>query len=139
MNPHEGNTTGAEWEGPGDRARQFMREYRDVLRGYAAAPDTEEETTLSARTPSKALAVSDLPVDMRHLLERYEREHPGTVVRPVAYLTGGAPDATRGTFGFADLPPEEDLVILALTETVASAGRVEARSQVLLLRCGENR
>jgi hypothetical protein len=116
-----------------------MREYLDALRGYAAAPDTKEETTLAACAPFKALAVPDLPVDMRQLLERYERERPGTVVHPVAYLTVGAPDATRSAFGFADLPREEDLVILALTETVASAGRVEARSQVLLLRCGEKK
>jgi hypothetical protein len=138
MNPYESDTRMA-WEGPGDRARQFIREYRDVLRGYAAVPDTAEENTLTARTPLKALAASDLSVDMRHLLERYKREHPGTVVHPVAYLTVAAPAATRSVFGFADLPPEEDLVILALTETVASADRVEVRSQVLLLRLGENK
>ena len=137
MNPNERNTTGKAWEVSGDRARQYIREYRAVLNGYAAVPDTVGVTTVAAPTPLKALTVPDLPVEMRHLLKRYEREHPGTVVQPVAYITGGAPDAISNTFGFTDLPPEEDLVILALTETVASAGRVEARSQVLLLRCGE--
>ena len=136
---NENNTTRTVWEGRGDRARQFMREYLDVLRAYAAVPDSEEETPLASRTPFKALVARDLPTDMRQLLERYEREHPGTVVEPVGYLTVGALEATRSSVGFADLPREEDLVILALTETVASAGRVEARSQVLLLRCGEKR
>jgi hypothetical protein len=70
---------------------------------------------------------------MRQLLERYKREHPGNI-QLVAYLTVGAPDAARSAAGFQDLPSEEALVILALTETIASVNGVEARSQVLLLR-----
>jgi hypothetical protein len=111
-----------------------MREYRGLLSGYAAAPDVEEQPTARARTAPKAPAVSDLSVEMRQLLERYTREHPDVAVQPVAYVTTGGPDAAPAAAGFADLPSEEDLVMLALTETVASADRVEARSQVLMLR-----
>ena len=79
------------------------------------------------RTPAKtkAPAVSDLPAEMQQLLERYKREHPGKV-QPIAYIIAGGPDAARSVSQFADLPPEDELVILALTETVASADRVEA-------------
>ena len=140
MKPNEKNPTGMAWEGSGDRARQIMREYRDLLSGYAAVPDVEKKQSRKARTPPKAKApgASDLPVEMRQLLERYKREHPGTV-QLVAHITAGGPDAARNASVFADLPPEDDLVILALTETVASANRVEARSQVLLLRRVEKR
>ena len=43
MKPNEKNPTGMAWEGSGDRARQIMREYRDLLSGYAAVPDLEEK------------------------------------------------------------------------------------------------
>jgi hypothetical protein len=139
VKPDKNNPAGTAWEGPGDRARQFMREYRALLSGYAAVPDVEKKQTRKARTPAQAPAVSDLPVEMRQLLEKYKREHPGVKVQTVAYVTAGGPDAARKAAGFAEFPPEEDLVILALTETVASADRVEARSQVLLLRRVEKR
>jgi len=139
VKPDKNKPAGTAWEGPGDRARQFMREYRGLLSGYAAVPDVEKKQTRKSRTSPKALAVSDLPVEMRQLLEKYKREHPGVAVQPVAYVTAGGPDAARRAAGFADLPPEDNLVILALTETVASADRVEARSQVLLLRRVEKR
>ena len=139
MKPDKNKPTGPAWEGPGDRARQFMREYRGLLSGYAAVPDVERKKSRKASTPPKAPAVSDLSAEMRQLLERYKREHPGTAVQLVAYVTAGGPDAARSAAGFPDLPSEEDLVILALTETVASVNGVEARSQVLLLRPLEKR
>ena len=137
MKRAEGNAIGTAWEGPGDRARHFMREHLDVLRGYAAVPDTSEKTATAPSPPARALAAADLPAEMQRLLERYQREHPETVVHPVAYMTVGVPDATGIGSEFADISSEQDLVILALTETVASTGQVEARSQVLLLRSGE--
>jgi len=114
------------WDGSGDRARQIMREYRGLLSGYAPVPELEKKKARKERA-------SGLPADMRQLLERYKREHPGKV-EPIAYITAGGSDATRNVSQFAELPPEDDLVILALTETVASADHVEARSQVLLIR-----
>ena len=132
------SSAGTVWEGSGDRARQFMREYRGLLSGYAAVPDVEKKKAGKARIP-KVPAISDLPAGMQQLLERYKREHPEPEVQLVAFLTAGGPDAAGTASGFADLPPEDDLVILALTETVASAGRVEARSQVLLLQRVEKR
>ena len=125
MKPSESNQTGMTWKGSGDRARQIMREYRGLLSGYAPVPDVAKK--------KKAPAVSALPAEMRQLLERYKRDNPGKV-EPIAYITAGGPEATRKVSQFADLPPEDDLVILALTETIASANRVEARSQVLLIR-----
>lgn len=137
MKPKKNSPTNTEWEGPGDRARQFMREYRGLLSGYAEVPDVEEKRkkkkSAKAGTPPKPPGVSDLSAEMRQLLERYKREHPGTV-QLVAYITAGGPDAARSAAGFPDLPSEEALVILALTETIASVNGVEARSQVLLLR-----
>jgi hypothetical protein len=134
MKPSESNQTGMTWEGSGDRARQIMREYRGLLSGYAPVPDVEKKSRKersSAKT--KAPAVSALSAEMRQLLDRYKRDNPGKV-EPIAYITAGGTEATRSVSQFADLPPEDDLVILALTETIASANRVEARSQVLLIR-----
>jgi hypothetical protein len=139
MKPSENNPTAMAWDGSGDRARQIMREYRGLLSGYAPVPDVAKKPR-KERTPAKtkAPAVSDLPAEMQQLLERYKREHPGKV-QPIAYIIAGGPDAARSVSQFADLPPEDELVILALTETVASADRVEARSQVLLIRRVEKR
>jgi alkanesulfonate monooxygenase SsuD/methylene tetrahydromethanopterin reductase-like flavin-dependent oxidoreductase (luciferase family) len=139
VKPEKNNPTPTAWDGPGDRAREFIREYRALLTGYAAVPDVEKKQTRKARTPPKPPVVSDLPVEMRQLLETYKREHPGAAVQPIAYVTAGGSDAARSAARYADLPPEDDLVILALTTTVASAERVEARSQVLLLRRVEKR
>ena len=134
MKPSESNQTGMTWEGSGDRARQIMREYRGLLSGYAPVPDFEKKSRKErASAKAKSPAVSRLPAEMRQLLERYKRDNPGKV-EPIAYITAGGPEATRNVSQFAELPPEDDLVILALTETVASADRVEARSQVLLIR-----
>ena len=139
MKPNKNNPPATSWESSGDRARQFMRDYRALLGGYAAVPDVESRPGKKARTSAKLRIVSDLPAEMQQLLEKYKREHPKTPVEPVAYLTAGGPDATRSAARFADLPPEEDLLIVALTQTVASCDRVEARSQILLLRRVEKR
>jgi len=120
------------WDGTGDRARQIMREYRGLLSGYAPVPELEKQPR-KAKAKAKAPAVANLPAEMRQLLERYKRDNPGRV-EPIAYITAGGPEGTRNVSQFAELPPEDDLVILALTETIASANHVEARSQVLLVR-----
>jgi len=134
VKPNESNPTGMAWDGTGDRARQIMREYRGLLSGYAPVPDVEKKPR-KQRTSAKAKApaVANLPAEMRQLLERYKRDTPGRV-EPIAYITAGGSEATRSVSQFAELPPEDDLVILALTETIASANRVEARSQALLIR-----
>jgi hypothetical protein len=134
MKPNESNQTGMTWEGSGDRARQIMREYRGLLNGYAPVPDVEKKPRKErASAKAKAPAVANLPTEVRQLLERYKRKHPGKV-EPIAYITAGGTDKDRSVSQFAELPPEDELVILALTETIASADRVEARSQVLLVR-----
>ena len=143
MKSTENSPTGMAWDGTGDRARQLMREYRGLLSGYAPVPDVEkksrkERTSAKAKAKPKAPALSDLPAEMRQLLDRYKREHRGKV-EPIAYITAGGADAARNVSQFADLPPEDELVILALTETIASGERVEARSQVLLVRRVEKR
>ena len=122
MKPNVNGQIEATWQGTGDRARQIMREYRGLLSGYAPVPDLEKKSR-------KARAAVKLPAEMRQLLERYKRGNPGKV-EPIA----GGSAATRSVSQFAELPPEDDLVILALTETIASASHVEARSQVLLIR-----
>jgi len=47
VKPDKNNATRTTWEGLGDRARQFMREYRGLLSGYAAVPDVEKKQVLS--------------------------------------------------------------------------------------------
>jgi len=138
VKPTESNPTWMAWDGTGDRARQIIRDYRSLLSGYAPTPDVEkkpskERAPAKAKAKSNAPAVADLPAEMRQLLNRYKREHPGKV-EPIAYITAGGADAARSVSQFADLPPEDDLVILALTQTIASGDHVEARSQVLLIR-----
>lgn len=137
MNPIADNANATAWEGPGDRARQVMRDYLDILRGYMAVRDTEEDPAHVQHTRSRPLEAANLPANMRQLLEKYKHEHPGAILQPVGYLAMGETGAAPNTCGFTSLPREEDLVILALTETVATAGGVEARSQVLLLQRGK--
>jgi hypothetical protein len=138
VKPTESNPTATAWDGSGDRAKQIIREYRSLLSGYAPVPDldkksSKERAAAKAKGKSKAPAIADLPAEMRQLLDRYKREHPGKV-EPIAYITAGGADAARSVSQFADLPPEDELVILALTETIASGDNVAARSQVLLVR-----
>jgi len=80
----ESNPTATAWDGTGDRARQIMREYRGLLSGYAPVPDVEKKpgkarASAKAKGKPKAPAIADLPAEMRQLLERYKREHPGRV------------------------------------------------------------
>ena len=133
MKPSESNQNGT-WEGSGDRARQIMREYRGLLSGYAPVPDFEKKSRKErASAKTKAPALAALPAQMRQLLERYKRDNPGKI-EPIAYIVAGGAEATRSVSQYAELPPEDDLVILALTETIAGANNVEVRSQVLLIR-----
>ncbi|HVU23887.1 MAG TPA: hypothetical protein VHE13_07155 [Opitutus sp.] len=131
------------WEGRGDRARHIIREYRGLLSGYAAVPEGEDQprparASAKTKTKTKAASASDLPAEMRQAFERYKRKYPGAV-QLVAYITAGGSDPARSISRFAEPPPDDEIVILSLIETVASARGVEARSQVLLLRRIEKR
>ncbi len=129
------------WEGRGDRARHIIREYRGLLSGYAALPEGEDQprpARASAKTKTKTASAADLPAAMRQAFERYKRKYPGAV-QLVAYITAGGSDAARTISRFAEPPPDDEIVVLSLIETVASARGVEARSQVLLLRRIEKR
>lgn len=134
MKPNENGPAVMVWDGTGDRARQIIREYRGLLSGYVPVPDLDKKPRKErASAKAKAPVVAKLPAEIQQLLDRYKRDNPGKV-EPIAYLTAGGSEATRSVSQFAELPPEDDLVILALTETIAGAYRVEARSQVLLIR-----
>lgn len=132
------------WQGEGDRARQALREYRQLLNQHACVPDVPEAPGQAGKSgkagkaarseAAKPLKASDLPTEMRALLERYTKANAGVKLEIVGYIGAGGPHTAIGAGIPGELPSEDDLVILSWTETVASASRVEARSQVLVLR-----
>lgn len=91
MNPSADNANATAWEGPGDRARQVMWDYLDVLRGYTAVPHTEEDPAHVQRTQSKPLEAADLPANMRQLLEKYRDEHSGAILSQLGIWQWGRP------------------------------------------------
>ena len=71
---------------------------------------------------------------MKALVDRYEQSHPGERVEPIRLLDVGAQGEALAPFTAAEFPSDDDMLILVLSETAASAERVEVRSRVLIAR-----
>jgi hypothetical protein len=134
MNMHESDAGAAKWGASGDGARGLLQLFRQQLRGYADVPAVSSEDAPRAQASVPVAAVDDLPAELRQLLQRYEQEHPSVRLEPVRYVSVGVPREAGTLFSATDLPGEEELVVLVITETVASMSQVEVRSRMLLAR-----
>jgi hypothetical protein len=134
MNMHESDAGAAKWGASGDSARGLLQLFRQQLHGYAGVPAVSPEGAPLAEAPVPVAAVDDLPAELRQLLQRYEQEHPSVRLEPVRYVSVGVPGEAGSLFSASDLPGEEELVVLVITETVACMSQVEVRSRMLLAR-----
>lgn len=80
------------------------------------------------------LPAAELPGELRRLLKQYEETHPDFRIEPVSYLVSGPSGETAMKLAPSELPHEDELVVLSVTETIASAKQIEARSHVLVAR-----
>jgi hypothetical protein len=137
MSTHGIDTSASLWDVSGNRARAMLQLYRQQMQAFAQIANPDGKGTAATRSPvppAAKLSIAELPPDLHRLLKRYEQAHPGVGVEPVSYLALGAPGDTVTEFNASDLPPDDDLIVLAVTETVASVKQVEVRSHVLVAR-----
>ncbi|HZR86313.1 MAG TPA: hypothetical protein VFB02_05890 [Bradyrhizobium sp.] len=134
MSMHGIDTSAPLWNVTGARARAMLQLFRQQMLAFAQVPHPEVASAArhAAAPPSARPSLADLPAELQQLLKRYEAAHPGVRVELVSYLTYGAPGDRSTEFNMSDLPPDDSLVVLAVTETVASAKQVEVRSHVLV-------
>ena len=136
MPSHENHPVESHWGMSGDDPRAVLPLLREQLRTYADLPAAEQGSkrkTRSSRAAEKA-AIGDLPAEVKALVDRYEQSHPGERVEPIRLLDIGGQGEALAPFTAAEFPSDEDMLILVLSETAASAERVEVRSRVLIAR-----
>jgi hypothetical protein len=118
------------WSAPGASATDVLRLMRAQL--AASSPVPTEDGAPGSDSTAAPLDRAALSPDVLTLMERWEAEHAGERLRPLRYVAAGPAAEQAAAVTPGDLPPPADLVGLAVTETVADAGRVEVRSRVLL-------
>lgn len=125
----------APWRVTGVEARDMLRLYREQLANVGPLPidESAEERRGAAAPPPPQLSLTDLPADIRGLIAQYESSHPGQHLTPLGLATPGA-DETPSWISSGDLPEDDQLVILAITDTALDAGLAEVRSRVLYAR-----
>lgn len=108
---------------------------RQQLAHSSSVPPPRSEDTLAVKQERRPpVRFGDLPKDVQRLVERYEKSHRGVRVEPARLPSVGAPGDHATTFDPADIPSDEDFLVLALIETAASQAHVEVRSHVLIAR-----
>lgn len=126
------------WNASGNRARATLQLFRQQLQAHAQVPAVDPEAAPRRKSPAKKpaakLSVAELPADLRRLLKQYEEAHPDIRVEPVSYMISGASGEAAMKLDPSELPHEDELVVLSVTETTASAKQIEARSHVLVAR-----
>jgi hypothetical protein len=121
------------WTASGGRARAMLQRFRQQVQSFAQIPQLDQERAGVTAPPEAKSSATELPAELHRMLRRYRQAHLGVDVEPVTYLTIGGPGGTPTTFN-ADLPADEDLVVLSVTETMASIKQIEVRSHVLVAR-----
>lgn len=135
MREHESHPAESHWGMSGDDARAVLPLLRQQLSTYADLPVAERGSKGTARTSKKKkTTIGDLPAEVKELVDRYEQSHPGERVEPVRLLDINAQGEAPAPFTAAEFPDDDDMLILVLSETAASAERVEVRSRVLIAR-----
>jgi hypothetical protein len=109
-----------------------MRLYREQLLTLEdISTEPASDLAAEARRPPEP-TLDDLPDDLRELAREYESSRPGVRLTPLRYITIGGADGLT-VAGTADLP-DDGLVSLFVTRTIADADRAEVTSRVLLAR-----
>jgi hypothetical protein len=124
------SATSSSWHVSGDEAAELMRLHREQLLAYediATEPPDEAEGEPSR---PQELTHDDLADDVRALVADYEQARPDVRLTPLRYITIGSPDGTT-VIGSADLP-EDGLVSLVVTRTIADAEHAEVTSRILV-------
>jgi len=136
MREHESHPVAPHWGMSGDDARAALPLLRQQLSTYAQLPVAEQGSKGKAGSSKKKekTTIADLPAEVKELVDRYEQSHPGERVEPVRLLDVGAEGEAAAPFTVAEFPSDDDMLILVLSETAASAERVEVRSRVLIAR-----
>jgi hypothetical protein len=128
--PPSSSTTSVSWGVSGQDASELMRSLREQLLMYEnLSPESQQGMTAQAR-PSEQLTLDDVAEDVRELMVQYERSRPGVRLTPLRYITIAGPDGVT-VAGSADLP-DDGLVSIITTRTIAEAGRVEVTSRILV-------
>lgn len=127
---------GPAWQVTGAQAREVIRHYLAQFAAHARPalpipPDAVGEDQ-SPAAPPEPLDLADMPDAIMRLLQEYRTAHPGTRLSAVRYLAVSS--AGQTTQGHGDLPGEDGVVAISITETVASAEQVHVTSHVLLAR-----
>lgn len=104
-----------------------MLAYAAIATDPDASPDER-----AVRSAGPRLTIDELPSDIQELVRRYEASHPGVRLWLLQYLSISAEPDKRAAEGIDDLPDDDNLVTLAITETVVSAELVEVHSRVLI-------
>lgn len=136
MPSHESHPVEPHWGMSGDDPRAVLPLLRQQLRTYADLPAAEPGSKRKARSSQapERTTIGDLPTEVKALVDRYEQSHPGERVEPIRLLDVGAQGEALAPFTAAEFPSDDDMLILVLSETAASAERVEVRSRVLIAR-----
>lgn len=122
------------WRAARGDVRATIKLLRTQLQGYAEVPRVAEEESLVERRPARREVPEKLPDALQRLLQVYQQRHPELELEPIAYLVFGSTDDKRNALELADLPDEEQLVVLNCTTSAADVTDVYVQTQTLLLR-----
>lgn len=128
--PPSPSTTSSSWRVSDEDAAELMRVHREQLLMYedlSTEPPEDAETT--ARRP-RELTLDDLTEDVRELVAQYEESRPSVRLTPLRYITIGGPEGAT-VVGAAELP-DDSLVSLVVTRTIADAERADVTSRILV-------
>jgi len=78
------------------------------------------------------MSLDALPTELQRMVKEYEHNHPGFRLEPCRCLIVGAGEHQQISSGTEDLPGEDDLVSLVITESILDATQVRVSSQILM-------
>lgn len=140
MSQPEPTATPHPWSIAGDSARMLLRLHREQMLRYSDVPtlpardaqNNRGDTLTPPRESRGELSLATVPVGLQRMVQEYERDHPGVRLAPRRFLVVGDGEHVQVGSETADLPGEDELVSLVITETALDAVRVRVRSQLLI-------
>jgi hypothetical protein len=125
---------GGSWPTSPMEARLLLRRQREQVLQYAEMPemlaDDQAGAVRSGVEASGRGPLPALPERLQRLVDDYQRDHPAVRLVPRTYV--GVDEGGSTVVGAADVPAEDQLVSLGITETVLDADAVRVRSHLLL-------
>jgi hypothetical protein len=103
---------------------------RDVIRAYRREITVEGDVAAT-----RPIDLASVPEPLMRLFSEYQASHPESELTPVFLLSLDA--AGQSLAGYGDLPGDNEMVLLNITETVASASIVRVYTHVLIAAAGE--